>query len=333
MISLDLELAWGVRDIYSIHDPYMVRVIHERRVVPRILELFEKYRIGATWAAVGIIFARSRRELEDFSPSIKPQYNNPRLNPYRERIGGGEGDDPLHFGHSLIKEIQKARRQEIATHTFSHYYCLEEGQNRDTFAADLDSALALAAKNGIQIKSIVFPRNQRNPDYDEVLLDRGIICFRGTERHPMYQAGSRENSRLPHKRIYRLLDSHISLSGSHLTSWGDVVEESGLYNIPASRYLRPVENFSFFAGLRLKRTVNAMEEAARSKRIFHLWTHPQDFGGAPEENLCHLETILQHFKRLEEEYGMVSLSMREAALQTAGVNKKEGESWKFNSRI
>ena len=30
VISLDLELAWGVRDIYNIHDPYMVRVIRKK---------------------------------------------------------------------------------------------------------------------------------------------------------------------------------------------------------------------------------------------------------------------------------------------------------------
>jgi peptidoglycan/xylan/chitin deacetylase (PgdA/CDA1 family) len=334
VISLDLELAWGVRDIYNIHDPYMVRVIHERRVVPQILELFEKYHIGATWAVVGIMFARSRRELEDFSPSLRPQYKNHRLDPYRQSIGEGEEDDPLHFGYSLIRKIQLARRQEVATHTFSHYYCLEEGQNRDTFAADLDSALALAGKYGIQISSIVFPRNQRNPHYDKVLLDRGIICFRGTENHPAYLAGSRGDSRLPYKRLYRLIDSHIPLSGFHLTSWGDLMEGSGLYNIPASRYLRPAESFGFAAGLRLKRIKQAMEKAARDKKIFHLWTHPQDFGGAPEENLRYLETILQHFKRLEEEYGMVSLSMRETALrQIKSLDKEEGELWKFNSGI
>lgn len=327
VISLDFELAWGVRDIYGPRDPYMLRVIHERRAVPRILDLFEKYDVSATWAVVGMMFARTRWELEHFSPRVKPRYKDPTLDPYREDLGEGEEDDPLHYGYRLIRHISQANRQEIATHTFSHYYCLEEGQTREAFAADLDSALALAEKHGIRIRSIVFPRNQHNPDYDGILLEKGIICFRGTEKHPMYRGEMRKESRKPHKRLFRLADSHLSLSGPHLTAWEEVVEGSGLCNVAASRYLRPPGGGGVFSGFRLKRILRAMEEAGKTQRIFHLWTHPQDLGMDLEENLQGLTAILEHFKRLEKQYGMASLTMIEAGDRALEIKDRRGKAW------
>lgn len=314
VLSLDFELIWGVRDIYRVTDPYVLRVIHERMVIPHILELFEEYDIAATWATVGSMFAQTRAELVQFTPPIKPQYQDDNLNPYQETVGMGEWDDPLHYGYQLIKRISQTKRQEIATHTFSHYYCLEAGQTREAFTSDLASALALAQKKGISIRSIVFPRNQHNPAYDDLLLDCGIICYRGTENHPVYRPFGRRNSRLPYKRLYRLVDSHLTLSGSHLTDWGDVIKTSGLCDVAASRYLRPTKNSgTWLAKLRLNRIVKVMEEAARTKKIFHLWFHPQDFGLNPEDNLRFLKIILEHFRKLQAEYGMVSLSMLEVA--------------------
>lgn len=322
VISLDFELLWGVRDLYSEDDPYMIRVINERKVVPRILDLFEEYNIAATWAVVGMMMAQGRSELRRFAPKVKPCYTDEKLYPYDEPVGEGEWDDPLHYAHQLVREIQGRKRQEIATHTFSHYYCLEEGQNREAFTADLDSALSIANKYGIQIRSIVFPRNQYNHHYDEVLVQRGVVCYRGTENHRAYRVELRGH-RLPHRRIYRLLDSCFRLSGMHLLAWEDIVEGSGLCNIASSRYLRPIRcDSSLFARLRLKRIAEAIHLAARSNSVFHLWAHPQDFGVSPDANLRGLREILEYFKQMQDRYGMVSLNMLEAATTA----KKMGES-------
>lgn len=325
VISLDFELIWGVRDLYDANHHYMLRVINARRVIPKILDLFEEYNIGATWATVGLLFAQNRSELQQYSPNIRPRYTDSKLDPYLETVGEGEWDDPLHYAHEIIKRIQQKKRQEIATHTFSHYYCLEQGQTRETFMADLDSAIALAQKNGIQIRSMVFPRNQHNSDYDDVLLSRGITCYRGTEKHAVYQIRGQRHNRLPHKRLYRLCDSYFQLSGLHLVSWRDVVEDTGLCNLASSRYLRPISKISsMLSGLRLKRIVTAMQEAAKSKKIFHLWMHPQDFGASPEENLKGLQSIMDHFKMYQRQYGMASLNMLEAAEMAKEFGKKQG---------
>ena len=52
-----------------------------------------------------------------------------------------------------------------------------------------------------------------------------------------------------------------------------------------------------------------MKHAAKEKRIFHLWWHPEDFALRSGANLEFLQRVLQTFDECRREYGMVSLSM------------------------
>src|SRR5215217_4853194 len=228
VISLDLDLHWGVRDKTFAEGSYRQNLLGAWEAVPKILALFEELDIAATWATVGFLFAKSKQELEAFSPSVKPLYTNPRLCPYQERIGESERDDPLHFAPTLIEAIRRTPRQELATHTFSHYYCLEPGQDREAFKADLSSALAIANNNGVQLRSIVFPRNQHNPDYEDLLVDAGIVCYRGNQRGWMYRL-SHVSGQTKLKRAVKLLDSYANLAGPHTVSWESIGQGSKLH--------------------------------------------------------------------------------------------------------
>src|SRR5215213_3336669 len=81
VISLDFELHWGVRDWTPPGGSYRQNLLGVWEAVPRMLALFEEYDIAATWATVGFLFARSKQELEEFSPSIRPIYKDPALYP------------------------------------------------------------------------------------------------------------------------------------------------------------------------------------------------------------------------------------------------------------
>src|SRR5262245_63717203 len=98
-------------------------------------------------------------------PAHKPHYTDARISSYQflEEVGADEEHDPYYYGLSLIKRILKHPSQEIGTHTFSHFYCLEEGGDVEAFRADLQAAHAAAAAVGIRLASIVFPRNQSMP--------------------------------------------------------------------------------------------------------------------------------------------------------------------------
>src|SRR3546814_17510931 len=59
----------------------------------------------------------------------------------------------------MVRRILQCPDQEIATHSYSHYYCLEPGQTDDQFRAALRAATAQLREWNIDCRSIVFPRN------------------------------------------------------------------------------------------------------------------------------------------------------------------------------
>ena len=56
-----------------------------------------------------------------------------------------------------------------------------------------------------------------------------------------------------------------------------------------------------------------MTRAARVGADYHLWWHPHNFGTYTEENLAFLDAIIAHYVQLRRRYGMVSLTITEAA--------------------
>jgi peptidoglycan/xylan/chitin deacetylase (PgdA/CDA1 family) len=313
VISLDFELHWGVRDHTPAEGPYRRNLLGVREVVPRLLRCFEELDVAATWATVGFLFARSKEDLADLSPTRRPNYRDPTLCPYGQAVGRDEADDPLHFAPSLVERIRTTPRQEVGTHTFSHYYCLEPGQDRDTFRADLASARRAAERVGIELRSIVFPRNQHNPDYDDLLTEAGIVCYRGNQRGWMYRAASHAEEKAV-ARASRLVDSYVPVAGEHLTPWADVARARAPCDVPASFFLRPyVPRLRSLDALRVRRIARSIETAARRKQIVHLWWHPHNFGWHIDENLAILRAILEHFVRCRDQHGMRSLSMGEVA--------------------
>lgn len=314
VISLDFELLWGVRDRISNGDPYMVNLRGARSAIPRLLELFEEFEVAATWATVGFLFAASRSEREEFAPSLRPSYTDPRLSPYEEKTGNDEEEDPLHFAGSLIERIRRTSRQEIATHTFSHFYVGEKGQSQDDFGADLEAAIAIAARRGIELNSIVFPRNQHNPSYEDILIEKGITAFRGNPTSYAWRFVDNAESRVAGKRALRLLDSYLGITGAGTTSWSRVLQANGLSNVRASYPLRPyAPRWRSLDSIRLMRIKRSMDYAARNREILHLWWHPHNFGRHTDENLSFLRDVFQEFKRWRRDEAMLTLTMAEVA--------------------
>jgi peptidoglycan/xylan/chitin deacetylase (PgdA/CDA1 family) len=312
VISLDLELHWGVRDKQTSQGAYARSLQGARTVIPRLLELFEEFGVAATWATVGFLFATSREELEHFSPALRPAYGNPRLAPYAEPIGANEDEDPFHFAPSLIRRIQRTPRQEIATHTFSHYFCGEEGQTRESFRADLSAACAIASQYGLRIRSIVFPRNQHNPAYDDILRENGIRAYRGNPRSRVWRFANTEESTRLWTRAGRLLEAYLGRAARSTSAWQDVPQPSGLSDVRAGCLLRPyIRDMRHLERLRLERIRRSLRLAARTGRIFHLWWHPHNFGIYKDENLAFLRAVLVEFAACRDRDGMRSLSMAE----------------------
>jgi peptidoglycan/xylan/chitin deacetylase (PgdA/CDA1 family) len=315
VISLDFELHWGMRDLVRPDDPYRANLLGAREAVPRMLELFARHGVAATWATVGMLFARDRDELEGLmpEPDARPRYHDRRLDPYGEAVGRDERVDPLHYARSLIERVRETPRQEIASHTFSHFYCLEPGQTREAFRADLAAAKRASSLVGIELRSLVLPRNQLNPEYADEIVAAGFRAYRGNAAGWMYRPKAFSRESAP-RRAARLLDAYFDLSGAGSTAWSRVRESSALCNVAASRFLRPpAPRRAFAAGRRGRRAGDGMRHAARAGELYHLWWHPHNFGVNLDENLRALDAILRVFGECKDAHGMRSLTMAEAA--------------------
>lgn len=313
VVSLDFELMWGVRDHRTVSE-YGDAVLGVRQALPGLLRLFDRYGVKATWATVGLLFARNRKEMLGYYPDVQPEYRNTSLSPLasiREQIGENEAADPHHYGRSLVDQVLQSGRHEVATHTYTHYYCLEAGQSIQAFEADLASAIAISSDAGVRPRSIVFPRNQMTADHVAAAGRLGIPVFRGNPTSFMYHARPEEDNN-PLVRGLRLMDACVPIAGR--MSYRAPFRVAGCIDARASRFFRPYSpRLGKFNDWHVRRIVREMEEAAREGEIYHLWCHPHNFGRHTQTQLARLETILQAFRGLQETHGMRSLTMTESA--------------------
>jgi len=309
IISLDFELMWGVFDSKSIHS-YGKNIEGVRSVIPEILNSFRQYSISATWATVGLLFNRNLKQARENRPSLLPEYSTPSFSAYSHLENVSDSHNDLYVAPELIQLIQSTPKQEISTHTYSHFYCLEKGPTIASFMADLSQAKQIAEQFKISIKSIVFPRNQYTAEHLTACQNESILVYRGNSNHFLYRARNKEdNSWIV--RLGRLIDSYLNISGYNCYPINPLNEQE-LINVPGSRFLRPFSpRLNFLEGLKIRRIKKSMTYAAKNKLMYHLWWHPHNFGRFQQENLKNLHSILQHFQTLQTKYGFESNSMIE----------------------
>ncbi|MDO4943277.1 MAG: polysaccharide deacetylase family protein [Lachnospiraceae bacterium] len=315
IVSLDFELFWGMQDGISLNR-YKDNVLGGRKAIPRLLSMFEKYHIHATWATVGFMFAESYEELRKYFPKkeLLPSYDNIKLSPYRcfRKIGKNEQESPCFYAPSLIRRITSIPGQEIGSHTFSHYYCREGGQTVKQFEADLEAAVSIAKDKGYHMTSIVMPRNQCSSEYIAVLNKFRFNAYRDEENDWIHEKVSFR----PLKRILRLADVYFPLTGQ---GGYEPKIEFGVVNLVGSRMYKPIlKPLKMLEKLKIYRIKRQMLHAAKNGLTFHLWWHPHNIGIMTEEHLKQLEEIFQYYRYLNKKYGMKSLNMREVARKQIG---------------
>ena len=310
IVSLDFEVFWGMQDGHTLAS-YEANVKGGRKAIPRLLELFQEYGIHATWATVGFMFAESFDELKEYTPpkQLRPSYQNRKLSSYRcfSKIGENEAEAPCFYALSLIRRVSEIPGQEIASHTFSHYYCREEGQTPEQFKADIQAALAIANAHGYHLTSMVFPRNQSRPEYVDQIRELGFTAYREEEQDWIH-------TKVPVRklmRVLRLADVYFPLTGQG----GYVPEnENGIVNLPGSRMYKPFfRHLWFLEKMKVLRIKKQMLHAAKHGLTFHLWWHPHNIGVRTEYHLKQLWEIFRYYDVLRQKYGMQSMNMKEAA--------------------
>ncbi|MFO7564925.1 MAG: polysaccharide deacetylase family protein [Enhygromyxa sp.] len=302
VVSLDLDLAWG-----GAAEPNPADIEGGLAVIPRILELFEEWEIHATWAFVGLAFARDREDARRFAPRWVAHEQLAR----REI----EVAPARYFAPELVATIAARPHQEIGSLTFSHYDCTRPGQTAGQFEADLAAAVAIAQRDGITLRSLVFPGDQGRPEHLPILARHQIRCFRG--RRPGW---AHRPSRSPIlgalRRALCTADNYSLLIPDLAISLERLVERrgGGPLEIPACRYLRPHDpSLRAIESLRAHRMLFEMITAAEAGGLYHLWLRPLELGAHVRENLQVLGDLLRTARALAELHGFRSLTMAELA--------------------
>jgi peptidoglycan/xylan/chitin deacetylase (PgdA/CDA1 family) len=249
VISVDFELAWALRYDRGVANPLERAIEAARRTrthVPLLLDLFDHYKVPATWATVGHLFLErcecrgGRAHPDMIRPSFFENEN------WRYAHGDWYDDDPCSswseapewYAPDLIRDIlSRPVQHEVACHTFSHIPCNQEHCPPDLLRAELQECQRLASEWDLVLRSFVFPANLAGNL--AVLKELGFQNYRF---HGYY---------------------HLDIPKR---------DEWGLLRLPGGIFLeRP-------SGFPVKAWVNSLHRcvarAIQTGTLLHLWLHP-----------------------------------------------------------
>jgi len=223
VISIDTELAWGEshhRDGAGPRRDYG----SERAAIDQILEVFDRYDVSATWAIVGHLFLD---HCEAVDGRAHPEIVRP-INPPSSSNGDWFDidpcstlqDAPAFYGRDIVAAIAGCGTpQEIGCHSFSHL--IADGCGEDAFESDLAACRAVAAADGVDVRSFVYPRNAI--DHIDLLRANGFVCYRGSAASAIASAG----------RLVRYADRVRPLASSAVVP---IRHSSGVWNVPTQNF-------------------------------------------------------------------------------------------------
>jgi len=315
VLSLDTELVWGSFDHTSAAD-FERRYPDIRGVIADILGLLERHEISATWAVVGHLFLRACQRGAD--GRAHPELRRPTHAWFDSDWLGPDpctdrASDPLWYGDDIIAALRAAGvPQEIGSHSFSHVIFGDEGCSADVASSELEACFRVAADEGIELRSFVFPRNVEG--HHDVLRAHGIRAFRGAEPYWYRRLPG------PLRRAAHLADEAIALTPP-VSSPAEILP--GLWDIPGSmlllsrvgvRRLVPIQ-------ARVSKARKGLRRAVREDKVFHLWFHPFNLAVDRGAMLAALDEILQEASRLRSAGQLTIRSMGALADELAAGSR------------
>jgi peptidoglycan/xylan/chitin deacetylase (PgdA/CDA1 family) len=267
-ISIDVEILWGVWDLAAKKVERHCAGL-ERTITKRLLELFAKYDVRATWAVVA-------RLLDD-----------------DRGFDGLRGPAECWFAPDIIEAIQRDPvDHEIGSHSYRHIYF--HASTREEVLDDLRRAAAVHAVHGLPFTSFVFPRNQVG--HLDVLEEVGLKVFRSTDAGLLRWAERRVGRLRP---VFNLAEKALALPSPVVHP---VLHDNGLIELPSSMLLMARTGMRRLVHPRaLARKLTAgVHRAAREGANFHLWFHPSNFYAETDEQLDILERGLMEAASLRD---------------------------------
>ena len=303
ILSLDFEGLWG--SIGGHTEPqvkaFADSVSRNPVVIPRLLSLFEKYKIHCTWAVVGAMLCKNKEEvLNLLSDDVKYQAWGISMKDYISNI---EADD-VYFFPELIKRVKNCPNQEVGSHTFTHFYANETGVTVEMLRQEMELSRTVLDDLGTEAKTLIMPRNQVEGLDNDVLKKTGFTVLRGRA------GGQFQNKKV--KKVMNFADAYFPLIRRPFVL--SDIGKGDIQNVKASILFRPYfKKLGFIEPLKLWRIKLAMKKAAKRGECFHLWFHPHNVANNMDRNFATLESIFKYYDQLNKKYGFRSVTMSECS--------------------
>jgi peptidoglycan/xylan/chitin deacetylase (PgdA/CDA1 family) len=317
IVSIDTELAWGSFDRDGLEN-YGSQYAQERDIIRKLVHLFERYGISATWAVVGHLFLRrcSREGPDSHDHVLQPDYSwYPRGWLSHDPFSDVESAPFFYAPDVLDLILESPQPHEIASHTFTHAILGDPECTRDVAYSQLAECRRLGNQKGIDLVSLVFPRNSIG--HLDVLWEQGFISFRGSERN--WYSGRRVSRRL--RQFCHFADRFLAVSPpvyDELDCHQYTSEPRCLVDLPASMFYVPCGGAWSLVRVstRVRQAMKGIDRAVRKKALFHLWFHPVNLATSPFL-MEGLEKILFAVSNQVKHGNMVSMTMGATAAYVA----------------
>lgn len=312
VVSLDLELLWGYHDL-PINAVLRAQCDGARTAIRRLLDLFDEYHVPATWAIVGHLYLdHAERDAQGRAHPQHPRPTYPWVKGdwFDQLPPGNAASCPEWYGPDLVEMIRQARQpQEIGCHTFSHVVFGDPGCPAPVARAELERCVGLARALGIDLKTMVFPRNKVG--HLSLLREAGLEVYRGRDVEPF--AWLPDALREPGTILSRILSIPPPPVLPHRTP-------EGVINLPGSMFYMAATDWQRFVPMAFRTVVakRGLRAAARQKAIFHLRLHPEAFVFGADRLFAGLADILGTAERLRQDGELQMLSVYDAAYQYLG---------------
>lgn len=271
VISVDAELGWGFHDFSDRPDG---QIEAGRTGWRHLLDLFDEFRIPATWAVVGHLFLDECDGVHAEHPT-PPEWFEHEREEWRSR-------PEFRFGGELIEDLLNADvDHDIGSHTFSHVLFDEDWVTPRVVNAELEMAIEVAKRHGVDYDSFVFPRNIVG--FREQLAEHDFTAYRGHMPGGIRWTASKLAGLVAPSRT-RVVDPYV--------------DECGLVNVPPSLYLFGIEGparaaiESVWTDPIVQLTRNGIDRAILEDGMFHMWLHPNNL--TAEQDIRRMRAILEH---------------------------------------
>ena len=317
VISLDTEIAWG-----RVSDPDRVDFYplfrDTRSVIERMLDLFDRYDIPVTWALVGRLIEDADNptryltdSLADYFPGVDTDsvYNDANLN--------NQSNSLVHFKEVVELIRGRSACHELGSHTYNHCF-FQETTEKPLIERDFLAMQSIAAMHGINVRSLVFPKNQVN--HLDVVAANGVAIYRSEDVHWYDHFGRAGPFRKALRKVLRQIDllTPIAASGVEVG-----LDEHGVYSLPGSivfrREHRGVKRH-IPIGLLTGKSIRALNHSIKTGRYVHLWWHPFNFAYKQDAHFEALEKVLRHAANLRGEGVLEVLTMGDVALSAGRMH-------------